>query len=98
MSTAEKIFTEWYEDELTEIRKCRRGVRPYEIEGTDEWQRLSVGQRTALQVFFNHVDGKPDNVGLLGKDMWDFFTGRTAAEIVGNADALKCLELFLGIE
>jgi hypothetical protein len=95
MLSAEEIFTEWHEKHLAAIRTVRRGKRLFEIEGTEEWKRLSIGQRTALQIFSNFSDGRPDRVSMLGVDMYNFFEGNSVGQTL-TPDFLICLKLFLG--
>jgi hypothetical protein len=93
-----QMFTAWYEQELRDIRKMKKGVSPSAIVQREEWQRLSVRTRTVLQLFFNSVDGHPDKVAFIDTEMLAEIQKHVAADILENPDVRKIIDLFLGAE
>jgi hypothetical protein len=98
MSSAKEIFTKFFESEQDEVRRVRRGKSSSEIcvIAREAWDRLSIGDKTALNVFFNFCENRKDKTSMLGQEMWDYFLGHSAESLVSKPDVLVCLKLFLG--
>jgi hypothetical protein len=98
MSSADKMFSEWYSHEIAAILKVKKGKRPNEIQTTAEWARLDIPTRTVLLLFFNAHDGASDKIAYLDSELVRYIQGHIAEDILKNPDASRCLQLFLGEE
>jgi hypothetical protein len=95
---AVEIFKTFYDSEQDEVRKVRQGTSQGEVSvvARASWDRLSIADRTMLNIFFNAMEGRKDKTSMLGKEMLDYIAGHSAANLVANPDILVCLKLFLG--
>jgi hypothetical protein len=94
----DQIFLDWYEKTLRDIRKAKRGTRSTEVAQRAEWQRLSKPQKFMLQIFFNAVEGHPDDAGFFDGQFVKEFQRNDAASLLDNPDVKKLIDLFLGEE
>jgi hypothetical protein len=98
MSTAAEVFTKHFTDIQDEIRRVRRGRTLNEVTsgaGRDAWNRLDLRTRVGIQIAANAIEKHPDPVVYISKEMQDFFTSHSAAEIL-TPDALHVLKVYLG--
>jgi hypothetical protein len=95
---AAEIFSDFFTKEQDEVRRVRRGKPAYQIQtiARESWERLSVADRTALNIFYNSCEGRADKVSMLGPDMQDYFLAHSAETLLANPDVLTCIKIYLG--
>ena len=99
MVTTEQIFTAFWEDVSNQFRQRGRSLGEITSgSGREAWQSLDIRTQTAIQIFSNAIAKRPDDVHYFSREIKEFFQGHTAADILGNASALRILKLFLGEE
>jgi hypothetical protein len=96
--SAETIFTGWYENEIAEIRRVKRGISSSELQASEQWRNLDVATKTVLILFFNSVQGRHDDVRYIDKQMIAHIQGTLPSDLLKNHDIRLLLEKFLGCE